>query len=846
MSKETTPTIPPDTPEDFIASVKHLLTTYEPQNLSEYFSIYQTNDILNQTSWSLVPVICAYLTEENLRTRKDFFRTCQRLLLIFADKCNPAETVLIFLEQVENLSDDVRFVSLLKPIELSLRKGDLSKSIDWVVSTIRAYAEDLPQVENINPEMISPDAPEDPIIERLTTIHREILNFLSSVVDISLNKKQSKRENVKIIMNLLNIHLNLFSKPFCHLNVKAEDTSSVFYLMISQMLILEKNPLKFLKIIEDRSHKRVKNFTSEAKKNDLYNLELQLFDLEVSDLTYANFFLTLISSESLFRQLPQVYHPHYIMHCCFYLATCLLKQPEYILISKGLRLVESALMRVAEESIQPDGLQLTRYNDLFTSISQVMIYCDSSVERQFALHVFQECIKRFSIRARYMVIRQLYETTKHSGLLALIINILKSSIIISLDREDVNFIEKMEWIFERIFSLPHGCVSDFVELSEEIIAALNLLRFLVIRDKSNITGIWKFMRDIQNGYLKEVRDGVELAKAHWKMKVKDLEVLVKRKGLEYERTVVKVSIIVGGQELPDMPLRQKMEFCYQAINALDVIESIVIRVNECVRSLWTSRITLAEQKDKNVSTETRKTEEPKQESEEEYEGKIKKQILTAAMSFVKGHGWSQDAISAGAESIGYPGVIHGLFPSGGAELVLHFYANCNAELNEIMKSGTLVTGEEPSQLTQISEKFVKKAVERRLRMLIPYKSTWPQAMGLLALPPNVPPALANLLTLVDDICYYAGDRSVDFHWYTRRIAVAGIYKTSELYMLQDESEDHKQTWEFLGRRIEDAVQLNRALCVDLPPPDQALNKATEAATAVFTTARNILGMNWNR
>lgn len=57
--------------------------------------------------------------------------------------------------------------------------------------------------------------------------------------------------------------------------------------------------------------------------------------------------------------------------------------------------------------------------------------------------------------------------------------------------------------------------------------------------------------------------------------------------------------------------------------------------------------------------------------------------------------------------------------------------------------------------------FVRDAVETRLRMNLPYLKHWPQAIALISLPPNVPTALANLLTLVDDICYYAGDRSVD-------------------------------------------------------------------------------------
>jgi ubiquinone biosynthesis protein COQ9 len=51
-------------------------------------------------------------------------------------------------------------------------------------------------------------------------------------------------------------------------------------------------------------------------------------------------------------------------------------------------------------------------------------------------------------------------------------------------------------------------------------------------------------------------------------------------------------------------------------------------------------------------------------------------------------------------------------------------------------------------------------------MIIPYISKWPQALAIMTLPPNVPAALANVLTLVDDICYYAGDRSVDVSYST--------------------------------------------------------------------------------
>lgn len=57
--------------------------------------------------------------------------------------------------------------------------------------------------------------------------------------------------------------------------------------------------------------------------------------------------------------------------------------------------------------------------------------------------------------------------------------------------------------------------------------------------------------------------------------------------------------------------------------------------------------------------------------------------------------------------------------------------------------------------------FVYDAVETRLRMIIPYIDKWPQALATLTLSKAVPTALSNLLILVDDVCYYAGDRSVD-------------------------------------------------------------------------------------
>uniref|UniRef100_A0A0A9XBS2 Ubiquinone biosynthesis protein n=1 Tax=Lygus hesperus TaxID=30085 RepID=A0A0A9XBS2_LYGHE len=228
----------------------------------------------------------------------------------------------------------------------------------------------------------------------------------------------------------------------------------------------------------------------------------------------------------------------------------------------------------------------------------------------------------------------------------------------------------------------------------------------------------------------------------------------------------------------------------------------------------------------------------KKKSDKDYEDGIRQQILETSLTYVNLHGWSKESICAGAESIGYPGVIHGMFPRGGVELVEYFYKVSNKALVQKMAEEVQKCPDEKRS----TKAFMTKAIEDRLRMVIPYIDRWPEALGMMTLPPNIPTALANLLTLVDDICYYAGDKDVDLKWYGRRIALAGIYKTTELYMLQDSSNDYVQTWHFLERRMDEAQQMHRLLL----QTEQASQFAKDFTSATFITARNILGLSWNR
>ena len=136
---------------------------------------------------------------------------------------------------------------------------------------------------------------------------------------------------------------------------------------------------------------------------------------------------------------------------------------------------------------------------------------------------------------------------------------------------------------------------------------------------------------------------------------------------------------------------------------------------------------------------------------------VKNKILEASLGFVESSGWTRQSIVKGAEQAGYPGTVHGMFPKGGIELINYFYLKGNKEMVEEMREKV----GENSENVGNSKDFVRWALQLRLEKLHPYIKTWPQALAMMSLPPNVPTSLANLLTLVDEICYYSGDRSVD-------------------------------------------------------------------------------------
>ncbi len=179
-------------------------------------------------------------------------------------------------------------------------------------------------------------------------------------------------------------------------------------------------------------------------------------------------------------------------------------------------------------------------------------------------------------------------------------------------------------------------------------------------------------------------------------------------------------------------------------------------------------------------------------------------LLDAALIHVPFDGWSMQALFAGARDAGLDReFVHRAFPRGAIDAVAFWSRIADRRMAEAL---------DPAELAgmRVRDRIVT-CVRTRLELLAGDHEAMRRAATLLALPLNAPVAARCVWRTVDAIWRCAGDDSTDFNYYTKRSILAGVYLATVTYWLSDRSEGNVKTWDFLARRIDDALRLPKAV-----------------------------------
>ncbi len=178
----------------------------------------------------------------------------------------------------------------------------------------------------------------------------------------------------------------------------------------------------------------------------------------------------------------------------------------------------------------------------------------------------------------------------------------------------------------------------------------------------------------------------------------------------------------------------------------------------------------------------------------------RRRLLDATLNHVPFDGWTMTALQRAATDLDLDAATAvNAFPGGAAELIAFHSAEADRRMLDALQ---------PLDLPGMRVRDrIAAAVRLRLEQNAAHREAIRRALAFLALPQNGPLGLKCLYRTVDAIWYAAGDTSTDYNFYTKRLLLSGVYSSTLLFWLNDESEDFAETWAFLSRRIDEVLKI---------------------------------------
>lgn len=180
---------------------------------------------------------------------------------------------------------------------------------------------------------------------------------------------------------------------------------------------------------------------------------------------------------------------------------------------------------------------------------------------------------------------------------------------------------------------------------------------------------------------------------------------------------------------------------------------------------------------------------------------VKTTLLEAAKPHVPFDGWSEATFRAAMEDAGInAGLAQAVCPRGAIDLALAYHEEGDQAMLARLAEADL------GQMRFRDR--VAAAVRYRLEA-VEDKELVRRGVTLFALPHHALDGAQAIWRTCDRIWTALGDTSEDVNWYTKRATLSGVYSSTVLYWLGDDSPGHDRTWAFLDRRIDDVMQIEK-------------------------------------
>ncbi|XP_037624747.1 glomulin-like [Sebastes umbrosus] len=296
-------------------------------------------------------------------------------------------------------------------------------------------------------------------------------------------------------------------------------------------------------------------------------------------------FVQLITIDSF----PAVFSPVFVLQCNMEYINQLLSSKKESHLLKGLALYAKSLESVQDNSLPVSLLELKSFYSVPQNLRQVLTDCPMQHLRESGLQVLQLFIKKLDAEAKHKFFRCMLKTSNHAGVESYIVKNIRKQVEFSMEPGNANkwFLgEEFLSLLGLVFCFPQGAETDLLNSMDRIMESLNLLRYLLIRDKDlrSTTYVWEELCRIKDQYLKMLRVCISISRGHYSAELKALKQDQKLKAKEAREAARSTRLVkritVKREKVSNMSPEEQHQVLQSALVTFDLMESLIFRIEE--------------------------------------------------------------------------------------------------------------------------------------------------------------------------------------------------------------------------------------------------------------------------
>lgn len=583
--------------EQLIKLLNFNLTNEKFENAVNLLSEEQWSQVL-MANYSDVIQDCVmkHLTTENYANKPQLYEICEAIIKLLAEKCHQGGILFEFLEIIETVKDDDIFTSILKGLQVVVlnQNEKKSKALEYCLNSIEDYIAELPVADYLN----SIEEEEERLLESDDEVHRILMMYITLDLfyepivariisghsdDKIFRSNKWNRRNVLFcfILRLLGKPLFFLDLTFDEKSRKTKtDSRQVAEKMVITMCKLHVDIYQLLQYAEIRCR-----WPSKDKIDD--DLQDIFMHNEKTPLLQLGMLLYLVVSEGIgIENLPKIYNPIYIFQTGIYLVNVMITSNDAV-INKGLKLCQKMLQNICASRLTSDELDVAIHREFTENLTKLLVFSPSKRNRMNAIVVLRNYILKFDMQGRYLVIKNILKIVTHKGLIGYLTTMYKDMIFEDLNSNgDVSQFTSgacfKQLLMDYFCNLSGGAECDITDSSDQIIASLNFLIGILLRDKKNCTGIRDIVPSLESGFLSQLRSALDLSRSHFNY---EMEQVKAGKSADVNNLLKNTEILNDSAPLGGITNDKKLEMLRSALIMFDLIDSQLARVNEIINRM---------------------------------------------------------------------------------------------------------------------------------------------------------------------------------------------------------------------------------------------------------------------